>query len=78
MQTATVFNVQKFSLDDGPGIRRGLPQGLPAALLLVLQPGEPAAPPAARMERPELRGLPGVPGGVPGDPRDRPRREAPR
>ena len=21
MQTATVFNVQKFSLDDGPGIR---------------------------------------------------------
>ena len=44
MHTGLVFNVQRFSLHDGPGVRSTVfMKGCPLQLRLVPQPREPVA-----------------------------------
>ena len=76
MQTATVFNIQKFSLDDGPGIRTVVfLKGCPLRCYWCANPESQARRP--QLEWNERICVSRVPGGLPGGTRCREERQAP-
>jgi pyruvate-formate lyase-activating enzyme len=67
MSSATVFNVQGYSIHDGPGIRTTVfLKGCPLRCLWCQKPRVAAAPPGALLRRRPLHRLRPLRAGLPG------------